>query len=182
MKEQRKKREQLEGETMEEYVKRIANRKGSKNKRKPSIRFKDVYFQCSEKDKVAYKDWSNLIKLLLKSIHDLVVQGKDVPLPFLGILTFIERKKSGIFLNKNAKTEKGKFVDKRSINFNKLLENEYTQDEFAENPKGSSVLLKFYLHNGKKPRIFYFHPTKYLVRGTKNQLFGCKYKLCNYKS
>ena len=178
---ERKKRERLEGETMEEYVKRIANRKGSKNKRKPNILLKDVYSKCSEKDNMAYKDWSNLINLFLKAIHDIVVQGKDVPLPFLGTLTFAERKKSGIVLNKNAKTEKGKFVDKRSIDFNKLLRNQYTQDEFAENPKNSSVLIRFYLHNGKKPRIFYFHPQKYLVRETKNNLFGCKYKLHEYK-
>ena len=159
--------------TAEEYRKAMQSRKGSTDRRKPTVTLRDIY--AASDCEMSFKDWKNLIDLLHKAMREIIVKGNSIPIPFFGILEYAEKECQV----KHWETSDGrKFTrDQRHIDFNKFLENEFRQAHGEEN-------LETAKRNGKKLVIkalfasyFKFIPMKYMVRELKNNILGTEYKI-----
>lgn len=174
--ENKKKIEPLEGETLEEYIKRQQSRKGSPNRYKSTISLKEIYNRSSFKNSLSYKDFALIFNETCKIIRTLLVKGHSVSLPYFGTL-------------ETRYGERVSPVDPREIDFKKILKIKYDEANNIQNSNETwkhqnLPVVAILLTNKacKVPKISRarFCPQKYLVREIKNMVFGTNYYVHPY--
>lgn len=176
----------LDGESCKEWIARLRNRSGTKNKIKQTVSIRDIWNRSRLKEKFPFGQYKKVIMEMGKAMRVMLCRGHEVPIPKFGYLSVFQYKPE-ITQKKSKFSDGTRLVDYRTVNFVKAMENKYSTfvdgktDDTADTAiRNSGINIYIGLRRrglNPKCKLIRFYAQKYVAREVKNQMYGYNYVL-----